>query len=152
VDKASFLQRFVAWSIDQAILWIIYLLAALAVGLVTGIYTYNQPPVTDREMPLLKVLLSVGASVYMLILALGHFLYFGYFWSRREQSIGMGIMNIRVVKTDRRSLSFLIAGLRGSLGYYLSGLVFGLGYLWFFVDSRKETWHDRIFNTVVLKK
>jgi uncharacterized RDD family membrane protein YckC len=152
VDKASFWQRFVAWSIDQAILWIIYLLAALAVGLVTGIYTYNQPPVTDREMPLLKVLLSVGASVYMLILALGHFLYFGYFWSRREQSIGMGIMNIRVVKTDRRSLSFLIAGLRGSLGYYLSGLVFGLGYLWFFVDSRKETWHDRIFNTVVLKK
>jgi uncharacterized RDD family membrane protein YckC len=152
VDKASFLQRFVAWSIDQAILWIIYLLAALAVGLVTGIYTYNQPPVTDREMPLLKVLLSVGASVYMLIFALGHFLYFGYFWSRREQSIGMDIMNIRVVKTDRRSLSFLIAGLRGSLGYYLSGLVFGLGYLWFFVDSRKETWHDRIFNTVVLKK
>jgi uncharacterized RDD family membrane protein YckC len=152
VDKASFWQRFVAWSIDQAILWIIYLLAALAVGLVTGIYTYNQPPVTDREMPLLKVLLSVGASVYMLIFALGHFLYFGYFWSRREQSIGMGIMNIRVVKTDRRSLSFLIAGLRGSLGYYLSGLVFGLGYLWFFVDSRKETWHDRIFNTVVLKK
>jgi uncharacterized RDD family membrane protein YckC len=152
VDKASFWQRFVAWSIDQAILWIIYLLAALAVGLVTGIYTYNQPPVTDREMPLLKVLLSVGASVYMLIFALGHFLYFGYFWSRREQSIGMDIMNIRVVKTDRRSLSFLIAGLRGSLGYYLSGLVFGLGYLWFFVDSRKETWHDRIFNTVVLKK
>jgi uncharacterized RDD family membrane protein YckC len=152
VDKASFWQRFVAWSIDQAILWIIYLLAALAVGLVTGIYTYNQPPVTDREMPLLKVLLSVGASVYMLILALGHFLYFGYFWSRREQSIGMGIMNIRVVKTDRRSLSFLIAGLRGSLGYYLSGLVFGLGYLWFFVDRRGDTWHDRIFNTVVLKK
>jgi uncharacterized RDD family membrane protein YckC len=152
VDKASFWQRFVAWSIDQAILWIIYLLAALAVGLVTGIYTYNQPPVTDREMPLLNVLLSLGASVYMLILALGHFLYFGYFWSRREQSIGMDIMNIRVVKTDRRSLSFLIAGLRGSLGYYLSGLVFGLGYLWFFVDSRKETWHDRIFNTVVLKK
>jgi uncharacterized RDD family membrane protein YckC len=152
VDKASFLQRFVAWSIDQAILWIIYLLAALAVGLVTGIYTYNQPPVTDREMPLLKVLLSVGASVYMLIFALGHFLYFGYFWSRREQSIGMGIMNIRVVKTDRRSLSFLIAGLRGSLGYYLSGLVFGLGYLWFFVDRRGDTWHDRIFNTVVLKK
>jgi uncharacterized RDD family membrane protein YckC len=152
VDKASFSQRFVAWLIDQVVLWIVYLLVALAVGLVTGIYTNSQTPVTDREMPLLNVILSLGMSVYMLILAFGHFLYFGYFWSRREQSIGMGMMNIRVVKTDRRSLSFLIAGLRGSLGYYLSGLVFGLGYLWFFVDKKEETWHDRIFNTVVLKK
>lgn len=75
----------------------------------------------------------------------------GYFWSRREQSIGMGIMNIKVVKTDGRPLSFVMSGLRGSLGYSLSGLIFGLGYLWFFVGKQQETWHDQIFNTVVLK-
>jgi uncharacterized RDD family membrane protein YckC len=152
MDKASFLQRFVAWLIDQAVLWITYLLLSFAFGLASGIYTSIQTPRADPEVPLLNVLLSLGISVYMLILTLGNFLYFGYFWSRREQSIGMGIMNIRVVKTDRQSLSFLIAGLRGSLGYYLSGLVFGLGYLWFFVDKQEQTWHDRIFNTVVLKK
>jgi uncharacterized RDD family membrane protein YckC len=152
MDKASFSQRFVAWLIDQAVLWITYLLLGLAFGLASGIYTSIQTPRTDPEVPLLNVLLSLGISVYMLILTLGNFLYFGYFWSRREQSIGMGVMNIRVVKTDLRSLSFLMAGLRGSLGYYLSGLIFGLGYLWFFVDKRDRTWHDRIFNTVVLKK
>jgi uncharacterized RDD family membrane protein YckC len=64
----------------------------------------------------------------------------------------MGVMNIRVVQFDGHSLSFLMAGLRGSLGYFPSGLIFGLGYLCFFVDKQQETWHDKIFNTVVLKQ
>lgn len=60
-------------------------------------------------------------------------------------------MDIRVVQPDGHSLSFVMAGLRGSLGYVLSGLIFGLGYLWFFVDKQQETWYDKIFNTVALK-
>ncbi len=144
MDQASFLQRFIAWLIDQAILLIIYLLAVFMFGLLSGVYA-------ARETQAPNLILSLGIIVFMLVFSLEHFLYFGYFWSRRERSIGMGLMNIRVVKTDQRSLSFLMAGLRGSLGYYLSGLIFGLGYLWFFFDERRETWHDKIFNTAVLK-
>jgi uncharacterized RDD family membrane protein YckC len=144
-NKASFLQRSAAWLIDQAILSIIYSLAAVAIGVVIGAYANSGIPVPD---------LIVAPSVIGFSLApvFGHFLYFGYLWSRRERSIGMGVMNIRVVKPDGHPLSFLMAGLRGSLGYFLSGLIFGLGYLWFFVDKQKETWHDKIFNAVVLKQ
>ncbi|MBE9180160.1 RDD family protein [Oculatella sp. LEGE 06141] len=143
-NKASFLQRSAAWLIDQAILSIIYSLAAVAIGAVIGAYNNSGIPVPG---------LIVAPSVIGFSLApmFGHFLYFGYLWSRRERSIGMGVMNIRVVKPDGHPLSFLMAGLRGSLGYFLSGLIFGLGYLWFFVD-KQETWHDKIFNTVVLKQ
>ena len=143
MSKASFFQRFAAWLIDRVILSIFYLLASFAIGIASGVYT-------DRGMRLPSLLISLGVSVVMLVFVLSDFLYFGYFWSRRERSIGMGVMNIRVVKTDGQPLSFLIAGLRGSIGYYISGLCFGLGYLWFFVD-KQETWHDKIFNTVVLK-
>lgn len=143
MSKASFFQRFAAWLIDRVILFISYLLASFAVGVASGVYT-------DSRMRVPNLLLSLGVSVVMLVFVLSDFLYFGYFWSRRERSIGMGVMNIRVVKTDGQPLSFLIAGLRGSIGYYISGLCFGLGYLWFFVDEQ-ETWHDKIFNTVVLK-
>jgi uncharacterized RDD family membrane protein YckC len=145
VNKASFLQRFAAWLIDQAILSIIYLLASFAVGAVSGI-------ITNSEIQLPNLILFPSVSGLMLAPVFGHFLYFGYFWSRRERSIGMGMMNIRVVKTDGRPLSFVMAGLRGSLGYSLSGLIFGLGYLWFFVDKQQQTWHDKIFNTAVLKQ
>jgi uncharacterized RDD family membrane protein YckC len=134
MNKASFLQRFAAWLIDQAILSIIYLLASFAVGAVSGIITKSGIQIPD-------LLLFPSVSGLMLAPVFGHFLYFGYFWSRRERSIGMGMMNIRVVKTDGRPLSFVMAGLRGSLGYSLSGLIFGLGYLWFFIDKQQQTWH-----------
>ncbi|WP_309744604.1 RDD family protein, partial [Chamaesiphon sp. OTE_20_metabat_361] len=115
MNKASFFQRFAAWSIDwakptlreRAILFILYFLGSLLVGVVSAIYTKSRMDVPD-------LLLSLGVGVFMLVSILGDFLYFGYFWSRKEQSIGMGIMNIRVVKTDGHPLSFIIAGLRGS--------------------------------------
>jgi uncharacterized RDD family membrane protein YckC len=144
-NKASFLQRSAAWLIDQAILSIIYSLAAVAIGVVIGAYNNSGIPVPG-------LILAPSVIGFSLAPMFGHFLYFGFLWSRRERSIGMGVMNIRVVKSDGYPLSFLMAGLRGSLGYFLSGLIFGLGYLWFFVDHKKETWHDKIFNTVVLKQ
>ncbi len=145
MNKASFVQRLVAWLADQAILLIIHLLVVFVFGLLSGVYNAR-----DIQAPI--PILSLGVTVFALVLSLEHFLYFGYLWSRRERSIGMGLMNIRViVKADQHSLSFLMAGLRGSVGYYLSGLVFGLGYLWFFFDKRRETWHDKVFNTAVLK-
>ncbi|WP_310414366.1 RDD family protein [Chamaesiphon sp. OTE_8_metabat_110] len=142
MNNASFFQRFAAWLIDRVILSILYFLGSLAVGVVSAVYTSSRIDVPN-------LLLSAGVGVFMLVSILGDFLYFGYFWSRRERSIGMGIMNIRVVKTDGHPLSFIIAGLRGSVGYYVSGLCFGLGYIWFFVDKQHATWHDKIFNTVV---
>ena len=129
MNKASFFQRFVAWSIDRVILFIIYALVSLAIGVVSGVYT-------DSRMQVPNLLLSLGVGVVMLVFVLGDFLYFGYFWSRRERSIGMGIMNIRVVKSDGHPLSSIVAGLRGSVGYYVSGFCFGLGYLWFFIRLR----------------
>jgi len=145
MNKANFLQRAAAWLIDQAVLSIIYSLAAVAIGVIIGAYA-------DSGIPVPNLILAPSLIGFSLAPMFGHFLYFGYFWSQRKRSIGMGVMSIRVVQLDGHSLSFLMAGLRGSLGYFLSGLIFGLGYLWFFVDKERETWHDKIFNTVVLKQ
>jgi uncharacterized RDD family membrane protein YckC len=144
MNKANFLQRSAAWLIDQAVLSIIYSLAAVSIGVIIGAYTNSGIRVPN-------LVLAPSVIGFSLAPMFGHFLYFGYFWSQRKRSIGMGVMNIRVVHPDGHSLSFVMAGLRGSLGYFLSGLIFGLGYLWFFVDKKQETWHDKIFNTVVLK-
>jgi uncharacterized RDD family membrane protein YckC len=37
--------------------------------------------------------------------------------------------------------------LRGTVGYWISGLVFGLGFIWAAFDGRKEAWHDKLFDT-----
>lgn len=148
MNKASFLQRFAAWLIDQGIVLIFQFLLAAVCSLFLGASDTTSPSGSPLQVPGLTSLL--GIILFLLILLI-QFLYFGYFWSTRGRSIGMGLVNIKVLKTDDRPLSFLMAGLRGTLGYYLSGLIFGLGYLWFFFDERKETWHDKIFSTNVFK-
>ena len=62
----------------------------------------------------------------------------------------MKLTNVRVVRRNSDAkISFLRGGLRGTLGYYISGLLFSLGYLWALFDGNKETWHDKIFDTWV---
>ena len=71
---------------------------------------------------------------------------------RDGQSVGMKLFNIKVVRqTESESISFWRGAFRGTLGYYISGLVFGLGFIWAAFDSQKETWHDKLFDTWVVK-
>ena len=36
------------------------------------------------------------------------------------------------------------------IGYWISGAVFYLGYIWIFVDKRKRGWMDLIAGTIVI--
>lgn len=42
--------------------------------------------------------------------------------------------------------------LREVLGKWVSGLLFGLGYLWAIWDKDGQAWHDKIAGTVVIKR
>ena len=97
-------------------------------------------------------LLSAASILALALFALlFQFLYFGYFWSRNGESVGMIPLSIKVVRRNGRPLSFVRAGLRGTVGYWISGLFLGLGYLWAAVDGNKEAWHDKIFDTWVVR-
>ena len=37
------------------------------------------------------------------------------------------------------------------IGYWISAIVFYIGYIWIFIDKRKRGWHDLIAGTVVIK-
>lgn len=37
------------------------------------------------------------------------------------------------------------------LGYYLSALPLGLGFLWVLVDGKKQGWHDKLAGTLVVR-
>lgn len=38
------------------------------------------------------------------------------------------------------------------VGYFVSTLAFGLGFLWIAWDGRKQGWHDKLARTVVVRK
>ncbi|MEL6308355.1 MAG: RDD family protein [Chloroflexota bacterium] len=78
-------------------------------------------------------------------------LYNWYFWTRQDgQTPGKRMMGLRVIKADGSQLSDVDALIR-ALGYYVSGLVFSLGYIWALFDDQSRTWHDIMAGTRVVK-
>jgi uncharacterized RDD family membrane protein YckC len=77
--------------------------------------------------------------------------YFPWFWATSGATPGMKLFGLRVVRDrDGGRISVGQAVLR-LFGYWVSGLVFYLGYIWIFIDRRKRGWHDLIAGTVVVQ-
>lgn len=76
-------------------------------------------------------------------------LYFATLISLNGQTIGKYIMGVRVVRVDGRRMTFWRGVLRW-VGYFLSALPLGLGFLMALVDDQRRTLHDRLAGTVVV--
>ncbi len=74
-----------------------------------------------------------------------------FFWTRMDgQTPGKRMMNLRVIKADGTHLSDIDAVIR-AVAYHLSGIFFGLGYIWALFDDKRRTWHDLLAGTLVVK-
>lgn len=67
------------------------------------------------------------------------------------QTVGKMILAIRVVGADGRPPARNRVLGRCTLGYALSLVPLGLGLIWAFWDSDRQTWHDKLFSTYVVK-
>ncbi|WP_404363419.1 RDD family protein [Marinobacter sp.] len=77
------------------------------------------------------------------------YLFFGYFWTRTGQTLGMQVWRIRVENANGTSITWVQALLRYMMGW-LSWAPLGLGYLWMIWDSEKRTWTDRFSESRVV--
>jgi uncharacterized RDD family membrane protein YckC len=77
--------------------------------------------------------------------------YFPWFWLRNGATPGMRTQGLRVVRdADGGPITTGQAILR-LIGYWVSGAVFYIGYIWIFIDKRRRGWHDLIAGTVVIR-
>ncbi len=141
MTRAGFFARFIALVIDNIALIIIAWLISFILAPVLG-------ATAATGIPIISWLAGGLGLIVGFILIFLQFFYFGWMW-RSGQSFGMRFLNIKVTRRDGSALSFWRGGFRGSIGYWISGLVFGLGFLWAAWDSRKEAWHDKLFDTGV---
>lgn len=124
----------------------------VAVGAFIAFQDAEVDPLTDEITggvePIGIVLMVLG---YVLVFAFG-------IWNtvfrqgRKGQTVGKSIVGIQVIKGDTGQ--FLGAGtafLRWLMSAILGGLCF-LDYLWPLWDAKKQTWHDMIVGSVVIKK
>ena len=120
--RASFFTRLVAYFIDAVIVGV----AGLVLGFVGG---------------------RLG-SVLALFVGLAYFAYFE--GSASGQTVGKRVMDIRVI--DFAAGGPIGPG-RAAVRYLMrivSGFVCLLGYLWMLWDPERQTWHDKVGNSVVV--
>lgn len=66
-------------------------------------------------------------------------------------TVGKRLTGLRVELLDGQELGRARAIARATVGYVLSGLPLGLGFLWILWDSDGRAWHDKLFGSRVLK-
>lgn len=76
--------------------------------------------------------------------------YFTAMWAWKGTSIGGVVAGLKVVRLDGRPLDWTVALVR-SLAAWLSTVALFLGFLWILWDPERQSWHDRIAGTVVVK-
>jgi uncharacterized RDD family membrane protein YckC len=84
-------------------------------------------------------------TVLLLLLA-----YHVGFWAWKGTTVGGIICQLRVVRVDGAALRFVDALVRG-LSSIFSFAVLGLGCLWILKDPERQSWHDKIAGTYVVK-
>ena len=72
------------------------------------------------------------------------------FWAWRQTTIGGIVLNLKVVRLDGQPLSFGVVVVR-SLASIFSGLVVGIGMFWASWDSERQSWHDKIAGTTIVR-
>jgi uncharacterized RDD family membrane protein YckC len=150
---AGFVTRSIAFVIDLFVVMIIQLSFLLIVRLIltffgldqlaTQIFSPGEIAANSPFANLLRWLLAaVGSAVLFAVYVIS-------FWLLVDKTPGQALLGLRVVRTDGRSLT-LIPAVKRLLGYYLSLLVLFLGFLWILVDDRRQGWHDKLADTVVI--
>ena len=67
-----------------------------------------------------------------------------------QATLGKGAMGLKVITTDGQRISFGQASGR-YFGKILSAIILLIGYLMMIWDGKKQTLHDKIANTLVVK-
>lgn len=74
------------------------------------------------------------------------------FWVYRQATPGKMLISARIVDADTGEKPSTGRFVIRYLGYYPSIFILGLGILWVAWDKRKQGWHDKMANTMVVQK
>ena len=145
---AGFWIRLVAAFIAGMILGIIGFIIQAVFGGVFGVALLTGP----QEPSPATAGLFAGIFGAMLFISIAiEIVYYVGLTGTYGATVGKMILGLKVVDTNGQKIGFGKAALREVVGKWISGLVFGLGYIWVAFDPKKQGWHDKLAGTYVVK-
>lgn len=91
----------------------------------------------------------VTGLLFQLTLIVEIVAFFGYFWRKQGETLGMRAWKIRVIDEAGALPSWQRILLRLCIAP-LSVAAFGIGYAWLYLGDNKQTWHDKVSGTFVV--
>ncbi len=131
---ASFQKRGAAYVIDELLISVLFSL----------IYLDQMPEnVTTEE------LIGIVNSLFGYLVGI-KILYQTFFVWMYGATIGRIVMKIRVISTADLENPNLMTSLSRAAFRIVSESLFYLGFVWAFLNPKRETWHDKVANTLVI--
>lgn len=157
--RAGFGARFAAWFIDGVLyllLFSVFLVVGLGIGGIGTKDCRDQPgdggAVVCTADEVNGPLLFLG----IVVIAAGAIVVLGIYCSqlgRTGQTWGRRIRGLRVVdRVSEEPIGFARAIGRTLFANIVSASLCYLGYLWMLWDKEKQTWHDRVIDTIVIQE
>ena len=132
---AGFWVRFGASIIDTILLLLI--VAPIVLWIYGVDYLLSAHVTSDKLM----MFLNYGIPLILTVL----------FWTYKAATPGKIYTKIHIVDSISGEKPTLIQSCIRYLGYYISLLPLGLGFLWVAWDKKKQGWHDKMAGTIVIK-
>ncbi len=76
--------------------------------------------------------------------------YYVGFWILKSATIGKMLVKVKIVNAKTGEPASPLQCVVRYLGYFVSALPLGLGFIWVAFDKRKQGWHDKIARTLVV--
>jgi uncharacterized RDD family membrane protein YckC len=130
VELASPGSRLLAQVID--LFWLLPL--SVLLGAVAGFVNGGEMSLGGEMMANL-----VGALIVLL------------FWAERQATPGKLVLGLRIVDAETGDTPTMGRLTLRYVGYLISALPLGLGYLWALWDRRNQGWHDKMAGTLVVR-
>lgn len=97
------------------------------------------------------IFLTLGALTGLIAVGFGGWAFYQIgMWAWKGTTIGGIVMGIKGVRVDGAPMDFSVALVR-HLASYLSGCAAFLGFFWAGWDPEKQSWHDKIAGTLVVR-
>lgn len=136
VEYAGFWVRTGAAIIDSILMIIIF------VPIMTAIYGGDYWLDETRPYGFVDILLNYILPALAIII----------FWIYKSATPGKMAMKLTIVNANTGEKPSTGQFIGRYLGYYVSMLPLFLGIIWVGIDKKKQGWHDKLANTVVIKK
>lgn len=132
-EYAGFWIRVGATLIDTVLMMIV----ALPVGFIFGMLGLVDP---DNTAPF-EALINIAVIVFYI-----------FAWVKYAGTPGKRLLKLKILDADTGENLTVGKAILRYIGYILSSLALLLGLIWVAFDGRKQGWHDKIANSVVVKE